>query len=169
MSARNISCWVKEAGAWGWQPYHVPIVMKSGTPILLEPSGPVEACTGTDLPVPFTTTNHKIGSIPHSQTHYQLLHSVFWVLSSICKRMVACSLEAFVPKTLLWKLYGDTSQNTPIITLNPRLFLTVKDRIYHPQNTSEIKVLCRLIFMFFDKRWENKIFWTKPLKRISWI
>ena len=41
MSTRNISWVVKAAGAYGWQPYHlhVPIVMKSGSQNLLEPSG----------------------------------------------------------------------------------------------------------------------------------
>ena len=39
---------VKAAGAQGWQPYHlhVPIVLKSGSLKLLEPSGPVQACAG---------------------------------------------------------------------------------------------------------------------------
>jgi len=43
---------VKAAGAWGWQPYHlhVPIVLKSGSLNLLEPSGPVQACNGIALP-----------------------------------------------------------------------------------------------------------------------
>ena len=38
----------KAAGAYGWQPYHlhVPIVLKSGSLNLLEPSGPVQACNG---------------------------------------------------------------------------------------------------------------------------
>jgi len=42
--------WVKAAGAYGWQPYHlhVPIVLKSGS--LLETSGPVQACNGIALP-----------------------------------------------------------------------------------------------------------------------
>ena len=52
MSIRNIS-WggVKAAGAYGWQPYHlhVPIVLKSGGLILLETSGPVQACNGIAL------------------------------------------------------------------------------------------------------------------------
>ena len=45
MNTRNISWGVKAAGAWGWQPYHlhVPIVLKSGSLKLLEPSGPVQA------------------------------------------------------------------------------------------------------------------------------
>ena len=54
MSTRNISCGVKAAGAYGLQPYHfhVPTVMKSGTFNLLEPSGPLQACNGTALPLP---------------------------------------------------------------------------------------------------------------------
>ena len=41
---------VKAAGAWGWQPHHIhlPIVMKSGSLNLLEPSGSHRACYGTD-------------------------------------------------------------------------------------------------------------------------
>jgi len=43
MSTRNISWGVKAVRAYGWQPYylHVPIVLKSGSLNLLEPSGPV--------------------------------------------------------------------------------------------------------------------------------
>ena len=33
----------------------MPIVLKSGNLNLLEPSGPVQACNGTALPLPFTT------------------------------------------------------------------------------------------------------------------
>jgi hypothetical protein len=46
MSIRNIPWRVKVAGAYGWQPYHfqVPTVLKSGSLILLELSGPVQAC-----------------------------------------------------------------------------------------------------------------------------
>jgi hypothetical protein len=45
---------VKAAGAQGWRPYHlhVPIVLKSGSLNLLEPSGPVKACNGIALPLP---------------------------------------------------------------------------------------------------------------------
>ena len=50
MSTKNISWGVKAAGAEGW-PYnlHVPIVLKSGSLNLLEPSGPVQACNGIAL------------------------------------------------------------------------------------------------------------------------
>jgi len=52
MSTRYISWWVKAAGAYGCQPYylHVPIVLKSGSLNLLEPSGPAQACNGTAVP-----------------------------------------------------------------------------------------------------------------------
>ena len=51
MNTRNISWGVKAADAYGWQPYHlhVPIVLKSGSLFLLEPSGSVQACNGTAL------------------------------------------------------------------------------------------------------------------------
>jgi len=57
MSTRNISWGVKVAGAQGWQPYHlhVLIVLKSGSLYLLEPSGPVQACNGIALPLPYLT------------------------------------------------------------------------------------------------------------------
>jgi hypothetical protein len=40
------------AGVLGWQPYrlHVPIVFKSGSLYLLEPSGPLQVCYGIALP-----------------------------------------------------------------------------------------------------------------------
>ena len=43
MSSWNISWWVKVVGAYDWQTYklHVPTVLKSGSLILLETSGPV--------------------------------------------------------------------------------------------------------------------------------
>jgi len=54
MSTRNIPWGVKVAGSKGWQPYHlrVPIVLKSGSLNLLEPSGPVQACNGIALLLP---------------------------------------------------------------------------------------------------------------------
>jgi len=33
---------------------HVPIVLKSGNLNLLKPSGPVQACIGSAVPLPFT-------------------------------------------------------------------------------------------------------------------
>jgi hypothetical protein len=52
MRTRNISWGVNAAGAYGWQ-LHVPIVSKSWSLNLLEPSGPVQACNGTALPLPY--------------------------------------------------------------------------------------------------------------------
>ena len=53
MSITIISWGVNAVGAYGWQPYHlhVPIVLKSGSLNLLEPSGPVQACNGIALPL----------------------------------------------------------------------------------------------------------------------
>ena len=52
----QLSLWqkrVKAAGACVWQPYHfhVPIVLKSGSLNLLEPSEPAQACNGIALPL----------------------------------------------------------------------------------------------------------------------
>ena len=40
------------ASAWGWQPYHLHVSLKSWSLNLLEPSGPVQACNGVALPLP---------------------------------------------------------------------------------------------------------------------
>ena len=54
MSTRNISCGVKAAGAWGWQPYHLHVqtVLKSGSLNPLEPSGPVIGLYRDWIPLP---------------------------------------------------------------------------------------------------------------------
>jgi hypothetical protein len=48
MSARGIFWRVKAVGVYSWQPYHLSlqIIFKSGSFNLLEPSGPLQACTG---------------------------------------------------------------------------------------------------------------------------
>jgi hypothetical protein len=62
MSTRNISWWVKAAGAWGWQTYlfYVPTVLKSGSLILLKTSGLVQACNGFALLLPYLSGNDPI-------------------------------------------------------------------------------------------------------------
>jgi len=47
MSTRNISWGVKACVGLTTYHLHVPIVLKSGTLNLLEPSGPVQTCSGT--------------------------------------------------------------------------------------------------------------------------
>jgi hypothetical protein len=66
---------VKVAGTLGWQPYylHVPIVLKSGSLNLLEPSGLVQACNGIALPLCnyiynyIPEINHVLGCIMSQQ------------------------------------------------------------------------------------------------------
>jgi len=41
----------------GLTTFHVPTALKSGSLSLLEPSGPVQACNGIALPLPFTNLN----------------------------------------------------------------------------------------------------------------
>ena len=60
ISTRNISRGIKTAGAKCWQPYylHLPIVKKSESLNLVEPSGSVQAYTEIALPLPkFDKTN----------------------------------------------------------------------------------------------------------------
>jgi len=59
---------VKAAGALVGQPYHlhVQIVMKSGSLNLLEPSGPVQACNGIDLPLQ-NFIQHLFLKVSHAQ------------------------------------------------------------------------------------------------------
>jgi len=37
------------------------VVTKSGNLNFLEPSGPVQACNGTDLPLPYSDTSQSVG------------------------------------------------------------------------------------------------------------
>ena len=108
MSTRNISWGLKAAGAWGWQPFHlhVPIVLKSGSLNLLEPSGPVQVCTGIALPVltiltqtflSFFLSLCSISNILHEiQTRFQiLLFTIFYKYWKI--------LHIFFYPAHLWK------------------------------------------------------------------
>ena len=65
MCTRNISWKVKAAGAYGWQPYHlyVLIVLKSGSLNLLETSGRVQGCHGTAKNSPWT--HGALFQLPH--------------------------------------------------------------------------------------------------------
>jgi len=66
MSTSNTSWWVKATSAYGWQLHHphVPIFLKSGSPRLLEPSGPFQDCACVYLPYlklifrPFPEVSH---------------------------------------------------------------------------------------------------------------
>ena len=56
---------VNAAGAYGWQTYHLHVlfVLKSESLNLLEPSGPVQACNGIALPLPFyIMTSERVDS-----------------------------------------------------------------------------------------------------------
>jgi hypothetical protein len=87
MSTRNISRGVKAVIAWDWQSYylHVPIVLKSGSLNLLEPSGPVKACNGMAL------------------RFYSMNNS----------RMLQLSMYRWIHTTLTWR--GTTSRQMPSV------------------------------------------------------
>jgi len=66
ISTKNISWRVKAVGALGCQIYHlhVPIVLKSGSLKLLEPSGLDQACNGIAF------TGHFASRTPHFNVQY---------------------------------------------------------------------------------------------------
>jgi hypothetical protein len=81
MSTRNIFWGVEAVCTWGSQPYHlhVPTVLKSGSFSLLEPSGPVQACNGIALPLPFTVTSgHRDTKVAVSIEKGQIYHITLW-------------------------------------------------------------------------------------------
>jgi len=65
---------VKAAGVYGWQPYHIHvlIVMKSGGLNLPEPSGSVQACNGIALPFCLKNANDCENAKYNNQVQYVL-------------------------------------------------------------------------------------------------
>jgi len=113
---------VKAAGTYGWQPYHlhVPTVLKSGSLNLLEPSGPVQTCSGIALPlyilfiivkadcrVPFAPHLHHIWTTFAPQLHRKylfLFFSLFSVFHWLCFLVLVFS-HAFLlscPRALIY-------------------------------------------------------------------
>jgi len=87
-------------GAQGWQPYHlhVLIVIKSRSLILLETSGPFQACTGVALPLLTGSCGHPC------QTHLCTIalpdvanfHCIIPAVSFIKFPTFFCSLSLFL-------------------------------------------------------------------------
>jgi hypothetical protein len=77
MSTRNNSWGLKAAGAYSWQPCHLHVltVSKSGSLNLLEPYGPVQACNGIALPLPFTIRYVPSADTIMASPIFCLLHS----------------------------------------------------------------------------------------------
>ena len=77
MSIRNISWEVNAAGAYGWQPYHLPVptVLKSGSVNLLEPSGPVQACNGIALPFTVVIYLNTVCNIPSRKGSLHIIYN----------------------------------------------------------------------------------------------
>ena len=98
MSTRNISWGLKAVSVYGWQPYHlhVPIVLKSGSLNLLEPSGPVQACNGIALPLPLFIKYDFIW--PHN---LDTNSSNAYVLRKICGLVLCWFVSQVVPDLLV--------------------------------------------------------------------
>jgi hypothetical protein len=101
MGTRNISCGVKAAGAW--QPYHLhlPTVLKSASLNLLEPPGPVQACTRIALPF--------ISTCLYSNSHhcYFIALRMYKVCSCLCQvAMYAVHVDQICSSLKMAETYG---------------------------------------------------------------
>ena len=83
---------INAAGAYGW-PYHlhVPIVLKSGSLNLLEPSGPVQVCNGITLPLPSSGGHlrYTSDSIREKRHHTPLSHNNPTHYSNQCREFTS--------------------------------------------------------------------------------
>jgi hypothetical protein len=86
---------VKAAGAYGCKPYHlhVPIVLKSGSLNLLEPSGPVQACNGdcfTFLPTYTVIYTILMYDSVHSPKHFNIHDDIRIGSITAFRQLVLC-------------------------------------------------------------------------------
>jgi len=95
---------VKAAGAYGWKPYHlhVPIVLKSGSLIFLEPSGPAQACNGIALPLPYVA-KYLILQYGVRIPSYQRAQSNSRSLLSFCATCMNYKCCFFLPTVIGWR------------------------------------------------------------------
>jgi len=97
---------VKTAGSYGWQPYHlyVPIVLKSGSLNLLEPSGPVQAPNGIALP--FYSLGTHLPSHSHSKMQNSYIPRKYVVLIfRLFSRLSWCIVNALKFSIILFACY----------------------------------------------------------------
>ena len=94
-STRNISWVVKAAGAYGRQPYHLPVptVLESGSLNLLEPSRPVQTCSETALPylLPFLV-EYLVENIHCHMLHTHTLPHVAHTYIATCCTHIHCHM-----------------------------------------------------------------------------
>jgi hypothetical protein len=120
MSTRSISWGVKAVVAWGWQPYHHPVLLScnlgtltSWNPLgrsrpvtgllylnFLEPSGPLQACNRTALPL-------YSDLYPKSVTVYLIkpLHLLLKFLGPTCIRLPHRGMHVSNSLTCRFKAY----------------------------------------------------------------
>ena len=103
------------------KPYHlhVPIVMKSGSLNLLEPSGPVQACNGIALPITTKLYSYNLkrsGNVKN--TVYQMVNAPELCGSEMGIRQVICGWSY---ASLFHKMWG---------TILKSLHTAIQDNLY---------------------------------------
>jgi hypothetical protein len=121
-SSRTMTLGVKASGAYGWQTYlfHVLIVLTSGSLNLLEPSGPVQACTGVALPLPLHWTHIVDSYVQRTIIHRERIVAFVWHHVKrkphiFCNTRVTFLVYCQVP---LLKFIRHLSQTNLIVILN---------------------------------------------------
>ena len=116
MSTSNISWGVKAAGAYGWQPYHlhVPTVLKCGSLILLEPSGPVQTCNGIALSfivnIRLTKDRQELKNNLQN-TSFVHIYAHLWTFVHICAHLFAAQFRSISKSTKHKKCFKDRSHS----------------------------------------------------------
>jgi hypothetical protein len=91
--------------------------MKSGNLNILEPSGPLQACNGTALPLLYSITTASKGQRNYRLGHTQWNISVFTLLLIIDSQLHRLFLQLSFPLPLISKWRGASSSLLPTIIL----------------------------------------------------
>jgi hypothetical protein len=70
----------------------MPIVLKSGSLNLLEPSGPVKACNGIDLPLPLYVNVPLLNGC-YTPTYHAVMHYRVMIGIDACKKLYNALLD----------------------------------------------------------------------------